>query len=822
MREERESEFEDADEELRESLEELARRFETLAEDVNTFRAYSNCVVEAICRAYAGKVKRLRKFQKEAADYFARLLSYSGTKSLDGTPRSLVLRASTAAGKTLAFLIPTLFAICVRRSANLRGATAMFVYPTRALAVDQAKTLVKVLWELNDLLETEGLEKFRIGILAGESPSIGIRAEQTEVGYRFRHPTLDRPVRITVESSDDATSYVQHFSFDDGDFEPLPQEDAKAFEEIVSVVRDEIYARPPDILITTPDTLNLRMMDLPESHSLFGREVKICQNCETVYARLSKRKCEVCGAKLPNETTKYAPPDVVVVDEAHQLRGSFGGQVSYVFSRFERLVREYLRRSWAGKILGYAPLYVLSSATFVNPLNRVRDFFLRIADRQWGFHGEFEEVVPRTTGSSRVTRVHLFVKPKTYSDTATLARLLERLREVWEEEGLSEDGRPPRTIVFVNSIPENNLLTYTLNDRLGGTGWRIRGHSTDYSVARGRIEEEFSRGDVDLLVATSGLEVGVDFDEVDVVVVHGAPSYLADYRQRVGRAGRRETKRPALVIHVYREKPVDYLYRRYFEVVYDPEKVEEALRAEDAPLPVDNEVVRRRAFERGLFDYLASRDDFHHLYGDALSTRRTGQWSKRVRVSPSPSTSGEILDPYVYEGGRISRPLLDYLVEAAGRHRTPSPDDYSLAERAVTDILRELADVGDFSIPELTRNDYVVFNALSSLRHSDEQVSVRSSTPILQASRNRDLGIFMTRYYDGSIYSYMGVNLVVDGVEVESARRTIPLRQDPDVTPTRPTIRREFGENGERVLRSFSTKYGSTSGEVEEEVSESD
>lgn len=819
MREEHESEVEEVEEPLRESLEELARYFETFP-GINRelYRAYAECVVEAVTNSLGRRVARLRRFQKEAATKYIRLLSRSGLRSRNGLPSAVVLRASTAAGKTLAFLLPTLFAVCARRASGMRGTVAMFVYPTRALALDQAKGVLDILWTLNDILRGRGLEEVRLGILAGESPSLGrLRSLEEEVGYRFRHPVDDRAVRVTVELIS-ASEFIQRFSFDDDVGGELPIDDADRFERALSVVRDEVYANPPDILITTPDTLNLRLMDLPESHSIFGRPVKVCSHCRAVYVRLGKRKCDLCGSNLPSETERFAPPEVVVVDEAHQLRGSFGGQVSYVFSRFERVVREYLRRYWPEVDGAYAPLYVLSSATFVNSLNRVRDYLLRVGDVNWGSDDEFEEVTPRWTGDSRLTRVHLFVKPKTYSDTATLARILEKLGELWVSSGLSENGRPPRTIVFVNSIPENNLLTFTLNDRLGGSGWRIRGHSTDYSAARGRIEEEFSRGEVDLLVATSGLEVGVDFDEVDVVVIHGAPNYLADYRQRVGRAGRRDRKRPALVIHVFKDKPVDYLYRRYFEVVYDPRRVEEALRYEDAPLPVDNEVVRGRAVERSFFDYLATRPNCYEVYGDSLSSRRRGVRPKRVRVSSPRNVVGESLDEFVYDGSELADDLLSYIREAAGRYRVSSGGDLGFVQGVLESLLDSLSQLGDFAISELPSSDFVVFRSISSLRQSDEQVYIRSNTPIVQSGRTRDLGLFMTRYYEGSLYSLMGVNLVVDTVDVESARYAIPLVQDDGVVPPRARLDREIGDR--EFYERFRRRYGTFSAEDGEEVEE--
>lgn len=821
VKEELSSDVTMASESLEESLRRLTEEFSTLVDDSQKeYEKLANCLVKAVSKAFRKKgVTRLREFQLEAATSYARLLRSSGLRSPDGLPSAIVLKATTAAGKTLAFLLPTLFAICARKAKGLKGTTAIFVYPTRALALDQTKTILHVLWYLNEELEAQGYDPVRVGILAGETPSLKQESEgEIEVGYRFRHPENDEAVRVKVLRVGEYKFNYEYYYDETGN--PLNDDDADKFGKALSVVRDEIYANPPDILVTTPDTLNLRLMDLPESHSILGRKVKICPNCSTVYTNPRKQKCNVCGCDVRNvELVSYTPPEVVVLDEAHQIRGSFGGQVSYVFSRLERAIKEYLLQNEGYS--RYAPLYVFSSATFKDARRRVLQFF-RISDLP---SERIVEIEPKTTTQREVVRLHFFAKPTVYSEAATLARALERLKEIWTE--LTGDSRPPRTIVFVNSIAENNLLTLTLRDRL--VGWRIEGHSTDYSVRRSEIEDKFSRGELDLLVATSGLEVGVDFDEVDVIVILGAPSYLADYRQRIGRAGRRPEKRPAVVLHFFKDKPIDHLYKRYFELVCDDEKVEEALKREDTPLPVLNTTVRRRAVERALLDYLATRPDAHKVYGDALACSRGTQTPKLVRVSsPSNAETGECeLDPYVYSNGHLDPRLVSYVVDASASSRSKPKDDQQFVEDCLKRTLSELSKLRGLKLVNIYREKWASYKMLTTLRQSDEQVviEVDSNAVYYKTPKHRDLGFFMCKYYEGSLFSYMGVNLVVSSVITRGTRNEIPLRtieitDERELIPPTLPVPPQSAELHENLCKTFKRRYERSKYKVEEELEE--
>ena len=84
------------------------------------------------------KLVRSRRLRKAVGEEFDSLYEFQAeaiSKIRDG--RNVVVTASTASGKTMAFLIPVLDEILRRGSRRKKGVSALFLYPTKALASDQ-------------------------------------------------------------------------------------------------------------------------------------------------------------------------------------------------------------------------------------------------------------------------------------------------------------------------------------------------------------------------------------------------------------------------------------------------------------------------------------------------------------------------------------------------------------------------------------------------------------------------------------------------------------------------------------------------------------
>ncbi|HTI06656.1 MAG TPA: DEAD/DEAH box helicase [Gemmatimonadales bacterium] len=113
--------------------------------------------------------------------------------------------------------------------------------------------------------------------------------------------------------------------------------------------------------------------------------------------------------------------------------------------------------------------------------------------------------------------------------------------EVWEEVNtrIAELISQHRTtLVFVNTRRLCERLTMQLSERLGDE--KVTSHHGSMSRdKRLEAEERLKRGELQALVATASLELGIDIGSVDLVIQVGSTRSIATLLQRVGRAGHR-------------------------------------------------------------------------------------------------------------------------------------------------------------------------------------------------------------------------------------------------------------------------------------------
>ena len=212
----------------------------------------------------------------------------------------------------------------------------------------------------------------------------------------------------------------------------------------------------------------------------------------------------------------------LVLDEMHAYEGAFGAHVRAVIERLKIFRREN-------------PVFVGSSATIGNPEK----------------HGEilFGEKVKVVRGPiwRRGIAYHVMVSAgylSRWSVSASIAALLSRL-------GL-------RVLVFVDSQQMAEVIARIIR----------RGFNAEFHVHRAgltpeerrSVEVKLSRGEIDGVVATPTLELGIDIGYLDAVVMVAPPPSYAKYMQRAGRAGRRG--RTGYVFMILGDDPIDSYYER--------------------------------------------------------------------------------------------------------------------------------------------------------------------------------------------------------------------------------------------------------------------
>jgi ATP-dependent Lhr-like helicase len=271
--------------------------------------------------------------------------------------------------------------------------------------------------------------------------------------------------------------------------------------------RRALARRPPDILITTPESLYLLL---------------------TSAAREMLRSVEH-----------------VIVDEVHAIAGSKRG--AHLALSLERL--EALRAD------GAAPLQRIGLSATQRPLETIARFLggvgpgrdVTIVDAGARKALELQVIVP----VEDMSRLGELLPPDEQPGGAVLARGGGRGNGIGTDGGgdlrtsiwpavhprILELIRAHRsTIVFTNSRRLAERLAHRLNDLAGEDLVRAH-HGSIAREQRVQIEEELKAGRVPALVATSSLELGIDMGAVDLVIQVESPTSVARGLQRVGRAG---------------------------------------------------------------------------------------------------------------------------------------------------------------------------------------------------------------------------------------------------------------------------------------------
>jgi len=228
-----------------------------------------------------------------------------------------------------------------------------------------------------------------------------------------------------------------------------------------------------------------------------------------------------------------------VIDELHSYRGVFGSHMANVLRRLRRVCAFYRTR----------PVFIFASATIANPgelAGLLCDDEVVTVDRSGAPRGPKELLF----WNPPVVNADLGIRASARSQTTRIARMGIKL-------GL-------KSILFARSRLMVEVLTRYLKDvfdRDPRKPPRIAAYRGGYLPTERRATERRLRsGDLDCVVTTSALELGVDIGSLDVCVLNGYPGTIAATWQRLGRAGRRS--RRSLGVLVAGSDPLDqYIVR---------------------------------------------------------------------------------------------------------------------------------------------------------------------------------------------------------------------------------------------------------------------
>ncbi len=153
----------------------------------------------------------------------------------------------------------------------------------------------------------------------------------------------------------------------------------------------------------------------------------------------------------------------------------------------------------------------------------------------------------------------------------------ERLAEV--AAALAQPGRKP-AIVYVptRKLAEDVAETLAQDHRAAAY------HAGLDPAARGRTQEAFQRGELEVIVATIAFGMGIDKPDVRTVIHMALPGTLEGYYQEIGRAGRDGLPSRALLLYSFGDRKV---HESFLERDYPETSVLEKLRAAVTAAVVD-------------------------------------------------------------------------------------------------------------------------------------------------------------------------------------------------------------------------------------------
>ncbi len=242
-----------------------------------------------------------------------------------------------------------------------------------------------------------------------------------------------------------------------------------------AAARAAIVKKPPHVLITTPESLYLMLTA--------ERPRRLLQSARTV-----------------------------IVDELHALmRDKRGSHLALTLARLDAAVRASGRPR---------PQRIGLSAT-IHPIEDAARFLV----------GANRDASIVNIGHRRALDMGIEV-PST--DLGAVAS-----HEQWSEiyDRLATLIRAERTtLVFVNTRRSAERVAHHLGERLGEE--RVAAHHGSLAKERRlRIEERLKAGEMQAIVATASLELGIDVGSVDLVCQIGTPRAITTFLQRIGRSG---------------------------------------------------------------------------------------------------------------------------------------------------------------------------------------------------------------------------------------------------------------------------------------------
>lgn len=524
----------------------------------------------------------------------------------------------TGGGKTEAYLGVAAFTMAIRRMQGelggydgSRGLAVVMRYTLRLLTLQQfqrATTLICAMEVLRREALTEGdeslgSEPFTIGLWVGNKVTPGGTDESAAAIEAIRSPNrnqsgLASPAQLTscpwcgseiapgrdIEV-DKGTGRTLIYCGDKKGRCDYSKGKSSRFPHPglpVLVVDEEIYHRPPTMMIATVDKFAM-MAWRGQIRTLFGRVNRECPRHGLLWPEADCNGNHQIGKGLPAVKVKAVrpirPPDLIIQDEFHLISGPLGTMVGL----YEAAVDELC--GWRLGDRTVKPKIIASTATVRKAQEQVHHVFMRrvtvfppsgldVEDNFFSVQRPIDEKSGRrylgvcSPGSSRpamLIRVYtafltaaqaLFDRFGGAADPyMTMVGYFNSLRELGGMKRLAEDDVQTRSYRVRMSMVERPALAQRSVKNIRELTSRVSNQDipkyldqlevkfkAEFDAAEGKYVTRWQEDDdiraIDVVLATNMLSVGVDVNRLGLMTVNGQPKGTAEYIQATSRVGR--------------------------------------------------------------------------------------------------------------------------------------------------------------------------------------------------------------------------------------------------------------------------------------------
>lgn len=375
----------------------------------------------------------------------------------------------------------------------------------------------------------------------------------------------------------------------------------------VMVVDEEIYRRPPSLLIATVD----KFAQMPWNgltQMLFGKVTEVCDRHGFVSPEVEDGKYHPARNGLPSVKNRphpfLRPPDLIIQDELHLISGPLGSMVGL----YEAAVDELC--SWMVDGKKVRPKVVASTATIRRAPDQIQKLFVRklevfppqgtsIRDSFFAIQRPVGPAYPgrRYLGISAFGRRYPVAMIRSYVAHMAAAQALYEKYDRLADPYMTLTGyfNSIRELAGTRRLVEDDIKARLRDaDQRGLAKRRVRVGAVEELTSRKsgtdiprileRLEAMFDKTleaqraaerkagqrvtssvPYDVILATNMISVGVDIDRLGLMVVAGQPKNTSEYIQATSRVGR-SANGPGLVSTVFNwARPRDLSHYERFE-----------------------------------------------------------------------------------------------------------------------------------------------------------------------------------------------------------------------------------------------------------------